>query len=195
MQAIQALLSTLPATDADAWAKFQARISTLKLQRAETQRSLTSLQAGVAAAAIAAAESSDSEEEVDAAAAGSAHAALHARGRTAPVQVVLVTGFESFNQSLYRAAAKEVPPLWPGTYMHAAQTYTRTHVSPGGRAAVLLQSSCSCAIELCVRCWWPGRGLILPLTPTPLPHTWNAAAPRRPPARPRARSIPGLCAK
>lgn len=107
---MQALLASLPATDADAWSAFQARVSTLKLQRSETERSLAALQADAAAAAAAAAATSESEDEVDEAAAGAARAALRARGRSAPVRVVLVTGFESFNQSLYRAAAKEVRP-------------------------------------------------------------------------------------
>ena len=108
---MQALLASLPATDADAWSAFQARVSTLKLQRSETERSLAALQADATAAAAAAAATSESDEdEVDEAAAGAARAALRARGRSAPVRVVLVTGFESFNQSLYRAAAKEVRP-------------------------------------------------------------------------------------
>lgn len=111
MQAIQALLSSLPSTDADAWAAFQTRVSTLKLQRQELQGRLSTLLAEAAAAAAAAAESSESEEEVDEDAARAARDALRARGREGTVQVVLVTGFESFNQSLYRSAAKEVRQL------------------------------------------------------------------------------------
>eukprot|EP00892_Ulva_mutabilis_P009150 jgi/Ulvmu1/6607/UM003_0244.1 len=133
-EAIQALLSSLTTTDADAWAAFQAKVSTLKLQRSELQRSLDSLQAQAASAAASAAASSESEDEVDEDAAGAARDALRARGRDGPVQVVLVTGFESFNQSLYRAAAKEVQRAFPG--MRLSVFSDRDISNPDRRAAL-----------------------------------------------------------
>ena len=109
MQVAKLLLEEVQRESPEEWQTFQAQVSALKLQRAAAQRKLAELKTFIAGLA-AAEEFSSSESERDESAdegSDSRTAAFAAMGTT-PVRIVMVTGFESFNQSLYRAAAKKV---------------------------------------------------------------------------------------
>lgn len=110
MQVAKLLLEEVQRESPAEWQTFQAEVSALKLQRTGAQRKLADLRLAVADLA-AAEEFSASESDWDMSADegdDSARTAAFAAMGTMPVRIVMVTGFESFNQSLYRTAAKKV---------------------------------------------------------------------------------------
>jgi Domain of unknown function (DUF3479) len=98
LQVAKALMAAAQARDPAAWMRFQSTVHDLKLKRNAVQRRLAAL----------------SDAPPPAAAAPSDAAAPPLTGRTlGRVCFVLITGFESFNQALYRraaAAAREKAP-------------------------------------------------------------------------------------
>jgi hypothetical protein len=110
------LLESVQRGSGQAWADFQATVSTLKLQRAAARRDLQELKlekrdAAAAKAAAAYQAQYRTQERGDVALATSGaqgRAAALAATLKAPVRIVMVTGFESFNQGLYSAVAHRV---------------------------------------------------------------------------------------
>ena len=99
-------MAQLEASDPAAWEAFQHEVQTLKLKRSELETRVESLEAAIQNASAASAY----ELELDVTEAGADEAAkrwLERSQRESPVNVVLVTGFESFNQLLYRKAAQQ----------------------------------------------------------------------------------------
>jgi hypothetical protein len=102
------LLATLQRRDAQAWTRFQAEAQKLKLRRSRLESLRQELLAASAASAPSAYALSSEESSEDEAASNAARQAMRAAGRTGNVNVVLITGFESFNQRLYVQAARKV---------------------------------------------------------------------------------------
>lgn len=90
--------------DAAAWTAFQARVHDLKLRRSALQRR------GAAVAPVAPFDALPAGQPVPAPPAATPDGE---RAATGTVRVVLVTGFESFNQSLYRKAAAAARAKYP----------------------------------------------------------------------------------
>lgn len=93
-----------------AWADFQAQVHKLKLQRSGLQRRLSELRDAATGPAAAAPVDTDGASDA---------AATQLTPRTAnTIRVVLVTGFESFNQDLYKRAATAAQEKVPGLELH-----------------------------------------------------------------------------
>ena len=102
LQVAKALMAVARKRDPAAWRDFQSQVHDLKLTRTALERRVTALQESVPAPPAATAESGSSERPV-------------LTGRTpGRVRVVLITGFESFNQELYQRAAREVQTKFLG---------------------------------------------------------------------------------
>lgn len=111
LQVAKRLLEEVQKEAPTEWAAFQSQVNTLKLQRVAALSKLVDLQNllnGVAAAEAVTASESDWDMSADEGGQDAARTAAFAAMGTTPVQIVMVTGFESFNQGLYRAAAKKV---------------------------------------------------------------------------------------
>ena len=94
-----------------AWTDFQAQVHQLKLQRSGLQRRLRELRDAAAVPSSQAAEDTGGGNDASA-------AARIAPRSAATIRVVLVTGFESFNQDLYKRAAAAAQEKVPGLELH-----------------------------------------------------------------------------
>lgn len=108
-QVAKELMTWLTENKAPEWVAFQSSAQQLKLKRSELMRTLEDLATQQAASGAKSAYELASDEEEEGAA-DRAAAVFATQGRTKPVRIVLITGFESFNQQLYKKAAQKVPP-------------------------------------------------------------------------------------
>jgi hypothetical protein len=107
VQVAEELMSKLSTQKPADWVAFQNRVQQLKLRRSELARDAEEQAATAAANSVQDAYELGSDHEEDGAA-DRAAAAFAGQGRLAPVRIVLITGFESFNQQLYKKAAQQV---------------------------------------------------------------------------------------
>lgn len=180
MQVMKVLLEDLQSSSAPDWVEFQKRVSTLKLQRAAALRDLSDLRVAREEAAASAATRAASfaqragEAAPQEAADSGGRAAAIAAGLKASVNIVLVTGFESFNQGLYRSVARQVraPPrcMAPAPVATVPEALLVTGV--GAHAS-------PCDLLWCWQCCGVGNAVVLAMA-WGLSHTHLASTRWRP---------------
>jgi hypothetical protein len=111
LQVAKQLLEEVQKEASEEWSEFQAKVTRLKLKRSATASKIAESEALLsefAAAEELSASESEWGQSGDQGGDSSRATALAAMGTT-PVNIVMITGIESFNQRLYRTVAKQVP--------------------------------------------------------------------------------------